>query len=145
MRTATILSVAIVATAALALSVAAASAQNYRRPADTAVTPAPSFAPSHAPGDPRSARQQPSSRPVAAWNGMEGPAYGYGYAANLPADGNWRWIDPRCYDSSQGRVCVDGHWIRRGQSGCEEVSSHQVRRGNYVRIVPAGQVASCRR
>lgn len=129
--------------AAITLLALAAPAQNYRRPADAAVTPAPNFAP----GDARARQSGQSSiaRPVAAWNGMEGPAYGYGYALNLPADGNWRWIDPRCYDSGQGQICVEGHWIRRGQGGCEEVSAHQVRRGNYIRMVPAGQVASCRR
>jgi hypothetical protein len=132
------------ATMVAALAAGTAVAQTYRRPADTAVTPAPRPAPSFAPGDPRMGTgRSGDARPV-GWNGTEGPAYGYGYAANLPADGNWRWIDPRCYDSGQGRMCVDGHWIRRGRGGCEEVSAHQVRRGNYVRIVPAGRVASCR-
>jgi hypothetical protein len=112
--------------------------QNYRRPVDTAVAPAPQFAP----GDPRLAPAR-QNRPV-AWNGMEGPAYPYGYALNLPADGNWRWVEERCHDSAQGTVCVQGHWVRRVQGRCEEVSAHQIRRGNYIRMVPAGPVAGCR-
>ncbi|MCU0882896.1 MAG: hypothetical protein MUF14_09540, partial [Hyphomonadaceae bacterium] len=113
----TSLAVTAFATAAVIVAASAASAQNYRRPADTAVTPAPRLAPAFAPGDPRMRPGRSGDVRPMAWNGTEGPAYGYGYALNLPADGNWRWIDARCYDSGQGRVCVDGHWIRRGQGG----------------------------
>jgi hypothetical protein len=81
----------------------------------------------------------------AAENGMEGPSYAYGYALNVPADGNWRWIEARCYGARDGRVCVDGHWVRRRSGQCEEVSGHTVRRGGYIRVVPAGTVNACRR
>lgn len=129
---------AVVLAAAVALShTSAAEAQNYRRPADTAATPAPA-----PPGDPRSGR---GGGGVITLTGVEAPAYGYGYATVLPDDGRWRWIDARCYASNGGeRVCVDGHWVRRQPGQCEEVSAHQVRRGNYIRLVPAGPVASCR-
>lgn len=127
---------ALIAAVALA-HVGAAEAQNYRRPADTAATPAPA-----PPGDPRSGR---GSAATVTLTGVEAPAYGYGYATVLPADGRWRWIDARCYASGSGQqVCVDGHWVRRQPGQCEEVSAHQVRRGNYIRLVPAGPVASCR-
>ncbi len=128
---------AAVITAAVALAHAGvAEAQNYRRPADTAATPAPA-----PPGDPRNSR----GGATVTLTGVEAPAYGYGYATVLPADGRWRWIDARCYASGGGeQVCVDGHWVRRQPGQCEEVSAHQVRRGNYIRLVPAGPVASCR-
>lgn len=113
-------------------------AQNYRRPADAAATPAPA--------PPGSATDRGGGAGVlTTWAGTEAPAYGYGYAFVLPADGRWRWIDERCYGATNGQqVCVQGHWVRRQPGQCEEVSQHQVRRGNYIRIVPTGPVASCR-
>jgi hypothetical protein len=112
-----------------------ADAQNYRRPVNAAVPQAPAYPP----GDPR------TPAPGFALNGFEAPAYGYGYVLNMPADGNWRWIDDRCYQAGSGRqTCVQGHWVRRAPGQCEEVSAHTVRTGSYVRLVPAGQVASCR-
>jgi hypothetical protein len=117
-----------------ALSAVSAQAGAYRRPQDAAVPGAPF--PQHHVGQ---------SDVAYAWNGMEGPSYSYGYALNLPPDGNWRWIEARCYGSRAGETCVDGHWIRRQAGRCEEVTSHSVRRGRYIRIVPAGPVNTCRR
>lgn len=134
-----------------------AEAGAYRRPMDAAsiAVPIPSQEVSSRDQDhegrrAEGARSTPGGYPAEtdvnmAWNGMEGPAYGYGYALNMPADGNWRFIEPRCYGSRTGQVCVDGHWVRRKPGRCEEVTAHSVRRGNYIRIVPPGPVASCRR
>lgn len=129
----------------------------YRRPMDAANVSAPIPSQDASTQDPeqgdrrsQGGRTTPAGYPAEAevnlaWNGMEGPAYGYGYALNMPADGNWRFIEPRCYGSRTGQVCVDGHWVRRKPGRCEEVTAHSVRRGNYIRIVPPGPVASCRR
>jgi hypothetical protein len=129
----------------------------YRRPMDAAnvSAPIPSQDASTQDADQGERRSQggrttPAGYPAEtdvnyAWNGMEGPAYGYGYTLNLPADGNWRFIEPRCYGGRSGQVCVDGHWVRRKPGRCEEVTAHSVRRGNYIRMVPPGPVAGCRR
>ena len=133
--------------AGLALSVVAtAHAQNYRRPADTAVAPPPVGQADHRanPAEPHAPRHN-KYHGAGTWNGLEAPAYGYGYALNLPPDGNWRWISDRCYTGGQQQICVQGHWVRKRGSACEEVSAHQIRRGNYVRMVPAGPVTGCRR
>jgi hypothetical protein len=131
----------IAATAGLVLfSATVASAYAYRRPQDAATPGAP-------------IQTQTSGHPVQtaqndvnfAWNGMEGPAYSYGYALNMPADGNWRWIEARCYTTRNGQTCIDGHWLRRSPGRCEEVSSHAVRQGQYIRIMPNGPVSTCRR
>jgi hypothetical protein len=117
-----------------------ASAYSYRRPQDAATPGAPVQAPGNTNGT-RSAQNDVNF----AWNGMEGPAYSYGYALNMPADGNWRWIEPRCYGTRDGQTCVEGHWLRRAPGRCEEVTSHAVRRGQYIRIMPTGPVSTCRR
>lgn len=134
-----------------------AEAGAYRRPMDAANVSAPISSQDASTqdsdqGDRRSqgGRTTPAGYPAEtdvnyAWNGMEGPAYGYGYTLNLPADGNWRFIEPRCYGGRSGQVCVDGHWVRRKPGRCEEVTAHSVRRGNYIRMVPPGPVAGCRR
>jgi hypothetical protein len=139
------------------LASVSAEAGAYRRPVDAAsvASPKPSQGSTSSDQD-QNGRISHSGRPSSAayptetgvnlaWNGMEGPAYGYGYMLSLPADGNWRFIEPRCYSSSSGQVCVDGHWVRRKPGLCEEVTAHSVRRGNYIRMVPTGPVASCRR
>ena len=124
----------------VSFSATIAGAYSYRRPQDAAT-----------PGAPVQHQNGQQSAPSAqndvnfAWNGMEGPAYSYGYALNMPADGNWRWIEARCYGARSGQVCVDGHWLRRQSGRCEEVSSHAVRQGQYIRIVPNGPVNTCRR
>jgi hypothetical protein len=124
--------------ALITLSATIASAYSYRRPQDAAIPGAPvQVSGSHPP----SAQNDVNF----AWNGMEGPSYSYGYALNMPADGNWRWIEARCYGTRDGQTCVDGHWLRRSPGRCEEVSSHAVRRGQYIRIVPNGPVSTCRR
>lgn len=123
------------------LSATIASAYSYRRPQDAATPGAPIQ--SHLNG---SAHAQSAQNDVNfAWNGMEGPAYSYGYALNMPADGNWRWIEARCYGTRSGQTCVDGHWLRRTPGRCEEVSGHAVRQGQYIRVVPGGAVSTCRR
>jgi hypothetical protein len=81
---------------------------------------------------------------IATGTGMEAPAYAHGYAFALPADGNWRWIEPRCREVQGGVACVEGHWVRRVPGRCEEVSAHAIRRGGYIRFVPAGPVSGCR-
>jgi hypothetical protein len=129
MRRSVLVGIAMAGALAGALVVASAHAGGYRRPVDAAVPGAPAGA----------------GGPVLAWNGLEAPAYAYGHVLNLPADGNWRWIEARCHDSRQGRVCTDGHWVRRAPGACEEVSAHTVRRGNYIRMVPTGPVNTCRR
>jgi hypothetical protein len=124
--------------AIIALTATFASAYSYRRPQDAAT-----------PGAPVQTNQSQASSAETdvnfAWNGMEAPAYSYGYALNMPADGNWRWIEARCYGTRDGQTCVDGHWLRRAPGRCEEVSTHAVRRGQYIRIVPNGPVSTCRR
>ncbi|WP_085338946.1 hypothetical protein [Aquidulcibacter paucihalophilus] len=141
----------------MAFASVSAEAGAYRRPMDAASVAAPipnQNVSSHGQGEDadRSSnrRTTPAGYPAEtevnfAWNGMEGPAYGYGYTLNLPSDGNWRFIEPRCYGSRTGQVCVDGHWVRRKPGRCEEVTAHSVRRGNYIRMVPLGPVAGCRR
>jgi hypothetical protein len=118
------------------LSATLANAYSYRRPQDNAT-----------PGVPVQQSGNGTQSDVNfSWNGMEAPAYSYGYALNMPNDGNWRWIEPRCYGTRNGeQTCVDGHWLRRAPGRCEEVSSHAVRRGNYIRVVPNGPVSTCRR
>jgi hypothetical protein len=132
---------ALAGTALVLFSATLANAYSYRRPQDAATPGAPVQVQgqngSHAP----SAQNDVNF----AWNGMEGPAYSYGYALNMPADGNWRWIEPRCYQARGGDVCIEGHWLRRSPGRCEEVSSHAVRQGQYIRIVPNGRVNTCRR
>lgn len=139
------------------LSATVAEAGAYRRPMDAAGVAAPMPSSEVDRGheaqsdrSPQGGRTTPAGYPAEtdvnlAWNGMEGPSYGYGYMLNLPADGNWRFIEPRCYGGRTGQVCVDGHWVRRKPGRCEEVSAHSVRRGNYIRMVPPGPVAGCRR
>ena len=139
------------------LASVSAEAGAYRRPIDAASVAAPipsqddfSGYQDPAGGSSQRSRSTPAGYPAEtevnfAWNGMEGPAYGYGYTLNLPADGNWRFIEPRCYGSRTGQVCVDAHWVRRKPGRCEEVSAHSVRRGNYIRMVPPGPVSGCRR
>jgi hypothetical protein len=129
---------ALAGAAIIGFTATVASAYAYRRPQDSATPGAPVQT---------SQSQTPSAQNDVnfAWNGMEGPAYSYGYALNMPADGNWRWIEPRCYGTRDGQTCVDGHWLRRVPGRCEEVSSHSVRRGQYIRIVPNGPVSTCRR
>lgn len=125
------------------LSATFAHAYAYRRPQDAATPGAP--VQQHG-GHAQSAQNDVNF----AWNGMEGPAYSYGYALNMPADGNWRWIEPRCYGTrgnlSGGgdQTCVEGHWLRRAPGRCKEVTSHAVRRGQYIRIMPNGPVSTCR-
>jgi hypothetical protein len=137
--------IAVTGVALIVLSATLASAYSYRRPQDSA-TPGAPVQTNQQMGQ-QSGHQTPSASNDVnfAWNGMEGPAYSYGYALNMPADGNWRWIEPRCYGTRDGQTCVDGHWLRRAPGRCEEVSSHSVRRGNYIRIVPGGPVSTCRR
>jgi hypothetical protein len=129
---------ALTGAAIIALTATFASAYSYRRPQDAATPGAPVQA---------NQTQAPSAQNDVnvAWNGMEAPAYSYGYALNMPADGNWRWIEARCYGTRDGQTCVDGHWLRRAPGLCEEVSTHAVRRGQYIRIVPNGPVSTCRR
>jgi hypothetical protein len=118
-----------------------AAAYSYRRPQDAATPGAPVQTQNNGTSYAPSAQNDVNF----AWNGMEGPAYSYGYALNMPADGNWRWIEARCYGSRSGQTCVDGHWLRRSPGRCEEVSSHAVRQGQYIRVVPNGPVNTCRR
>ncbi len=139
------------------LASVSAEAGAYRRPMDAAkvTAPIPNQGDVYSDHDQNGrnstrSRTTPAGYPAEtevnfAWNGMEGPAYGYGYTLNLPADGNWRFIEPRCYGSRTGQVCVDAHWVRRKPGRCEEVSAHSVRRGNYIRMVPPGPVSGCRR
>jgi hypothetical protein len=132
---------AIAAATCAIVSASVANAYSYRRPQDAATPGAP--VQSRAP----TGHQTPSAQNDVnfAWNGMEGPSYSYGYALNMPADGNWRWIEARCYQTRSGETCIDGHWLRRAPGRCEEVSSHAVRQGQYIRIVPTGPVNTCRR
>jgi hypothetical protein len=118
-----------------------AAAYSYRRPQDAATPGAPVQTSSNGSSYAPSAQNDVNF----AWNGMEGPAYSYGYALNMPADGNWRWIEARCYGTRGGQTCVDGHWLRRSPGRCEEVSSHAVRQGQYIRVVPNGPVNTCRK
>jgi hypothetical protein len=128
-----------------------AAAYSYRRPQDAATPGAPVQVQNghsqngHSQNGMDHQGQSAAGDVNFAWNGMEGPAYSYGYALNMPADGNWRWIEARCYGARSGQVCVDGHWLRRTPGRCEEVSSHSVRQGQYIRIVPNGPVNTCRR
>lgn len=128
--------------AALIMTIATvANAYAYRRPQDAA-TPG---APVQSGQDGSSYLPSAQNDVTLAWNGVEAPAYSYGYALSMPADGNWRWIEARCYGTRTGQTCVDGHWLRRIAGRCEEVSSHSVRQGQYIRIVPNGRVNTCRR
>lgn len=77
-------------------------------------------------------------------SGQEAAPYAYGYSFNMPSDGKWRFIAERCFSSSEGNTCVSGHWIRRVQGRCEETTAHNIRRGNYIQIIPAGPVSTCR-
>lgn len=79
-----------------------------------------------------------------AMNGQEIVPYAYGYVNSLPEDGNWRYIDARCYQSKKGQTCIDAHWIRKQKGKCEEVTAHYVRTGNYLKLVPAGKVSTCK-
>lgn len=117
-----------------ALTATAAQAYAHRRVQDVATANAPVA----------SGPAQGGNTSFVAWTGLEAPAYAYGYALGLPADSNWRWIEERCYPSRAGKICVDGHWVRKQAGRCEEVSGHVIRRGNYIRTVPAGQVTACR-
>ncbi len=69
------------------LSATVAGAYSYRRPQDAATPGAPIQAQN---GQGQYGHQSaPSAQNDVnfAWNGMEGPAYSYGYALNMPADG----------------------------------------------------------
>lgn len=123
----------IATTCAIILFAQTVNAQAYRRYNDAAMTSAP-----------RQGASAENSQTRFAYNGHEAAPYAYGYSFNLPNDGNWRYIEPRCYNSASGNTCVDGHWIRKQAGRCEEVTSHSVRTGNYVRIVRAGAVSTCR-
>jgi hypothetical protein len=131
-----IATISVLLAAGAMLTASLANAHAYRRPQDSAT-----------PGAPVQSHQlAPQSGVNFSWNGLEAPAYSYGYALNTPSDGNWRWIEPRCYSTSNGnQTCVEGHWLRRSAGRCEEVTAHSVRRGNYIRVVPAGTVSTCRR
>ncbi len=112
----------------LNFSISHANAQTYTKVNSANISPAPSIK-----GETRFGA-----------NGQEAAPNAYGYITNLPNDGNWRYIEPRCYKSSEGNVCVDGHWVRKKGNACEETTSHSVKQGNYTRIVNAGSAASCR-
>lgn len=70
--------------------------------------------------------------------------YAYDYVFRMPVDGNWRWIEERCYEANNRNVCIEGHWVRRIRGHCEQVSQHSIKNGNYTRIIPAGPAESCR-
>jgi hypothetical protein len=133
--------IACLAASLVTLSSTVVDAYSYRRPQDAATTGVPVQTNYAA----RTQGQSAQNDVNFAWNGLEAPAYSYGYALNLPADGNWRWIEARCYETRSGQTCVDGHWLRRMAGRCEEVTSHSVRQGQYIRIVPNGPVNTCRR
>jgi hypothetical protein len=76
--------------------------------------------------------------------GQEIAPYAYNYTSKLPNDGNSRWIDERCFQSSRGQTCIEGHWVKKSAKKCEEVSQHTIKTGNYTKIVAAGRVANCR-
>ncbi len=109
------------------------NAQNYQRVTEASMAPAP-----------RNNNSNSGNTSNYTLNGQEAVPYAYGYSFNMPSDSKWRYIAERCYSSNDGNVCVSGHWIRRVPGRCEETSSHSIRRGNYIRIVPAGPVSSCR-
>lgn len=121
--------------ASLALGITITSnamAQNYQRITTASMTPAPQN------------NQNNNDNYSRGYNGQEAASYAYGYSYNMPSDGKWRFIEERCYNSAQGNTCVGSHWIRRVQGRCEETTSHSVRTDNYIRIVPAGRVSTCR-
>ncbi len=76
--------------------------------------------------------------------GQEIVPYAYGYVYNLPEDGNWRYIEARCYQSNKGQTCIDAHWIKKTKGKCEEVTAHYIRTGNYIKLVPQGKVSTCK-
>ncbi len=80
-----------------------------------------------------------------ALNGQEIAPYAYGYASNLPNDGNWRWIEERCYKSKKGTTCVEGHWVRKNAKSCEEISGHTIKTGKYTKIIKGGTADTCRK
>ena len=124
----------------LILATSIAKAQSYRRANDARITAAPQYG--------QTDDNERAYSAAIALNGYEVPpyayGYAYGYAYNLPSDGNWRFIERRCYGSANGTTCVDAHWVRHKSGQCEETSAHSVRSGSYIRIVPAGRVSSCR-
>ena len=126
--------IACFATGLITLTSTVADAYAYRRPQDAATAGV----------SVQSQNGAPHTHSVRN-NNAEAPSYTYAYALAMPADGNWRWIEARCFDARTGSVCVDGHWLRRAPGRCEEVSSHTVRQGQYIRIVLKGQVNTCRR
>ncbi len=107
-----------------------AIADNYYRVSTQERTPAP----------------RPSKNNNVAYNlsGQEAAPYAYSYVNSLPNDGHWRWVEERCYNSSSGQTCVEGHWVRKVGNSCEEVSSHSVRTGNYIKIIAGGRSPNCR-
>lgn len=80
-----------------------------------------------------------------ALNGQEIAPYAYGYVANLPSDGNWRWIEERCYQTKKGTSCIEGHWVRKNGKSCEEVSGHTIKTGKYTKIIKGGNADTCRK
>ena len=106
-----------------------AVSQNYQKVTEASMTPAP---------------RSDYNNPNYAYNGQEAVPYSYGYSFNMPNDAKWRWIAERCFSSGNGNTCISGHWIRRVPGRCEETTSHNIRRGNYIQIVPAGTVSTCR-
>lgn len=123
---------AIIGSALLAASVVPTSliAQNYQRVTEASMTPAP--------------RNSNNNNMGITLNGQEAVPYAYGYSFSMPSDSKWRFIAERCINSADGNTCISGHWIRRIPGRCEEVTSHTIRRGNYIQIVQAGPVATCR-
>ena len=132
--------IACFATGLITLTSTVADAYAYRRPQDSATAGVSVQSQNGAPHT-----HNGRGNMNLASNNTQAPPYAYAYALAMPADGNWRWIEARCIDARNGSVCVDGHWLRRAPGRCEEVSSHTVRQGQYIRIVPKGPVNTCRR
>ncbi len=125
----TIILIAIFGLALWGINNSSAVADNYYRVSAQERTPAPRV-----------------SKNNVAYNlsGQEAAPYAYSYVNSLPNDGHWRWVEERCYNSSRGQTCVEGHWVRKIGNACEEVSSHSVRTGNYIKIIAGGRSPNCR-
>lgn len=108
------------------------AAQNYQRITEAGMTPPPSN------------NNGANNNSSYSFNGQEAAPYAYGYSFNMPSDGKWRFIAERCYNSNEGNTCISGHWIRRRAGRCEETTAHNIRRGNYIQIIPAETVSTCR-
>lgn len=124
-----IMLIAVLSMALCGLNISSAIADNYYRVSAQERTPAPRVS---------------KNNVVYNTSGQEIAPYAYSYVNSMPNDGHWRWVEERCYNTSSGQTCVEGHWVRKVGNACEEVSSHSVRTGNYIKIIAGGRSPNCR-